>query len=116
MNEHKNPKPNLISERFKFNSRNRAENKTISEYMAELRRLTQYCDYGTVLNDMLRDRLVCGVNHSHIQRKLLSEGSSLTLEKALSIAISVEAAIKQSLLINSHQQTHRNPTSYNKMY
>ena len=76
--------------------------------MAELRRLTQYCDYGIVLNGMLRDRLVCGVNHSHIQQKLLSEGSSLTLEKALSIAISVEAAIKQSLLINSHQQHAEN--------
>ena len=31
MNEHKNPKPNSIAERFKFNSRNRAENETISE-------------------------------------------------------------------------------------
>ena len=52
---------------------------------------------------MLRDSLVCGVNHSQIQQKLLSEGSPLTLEKALSIAISIEAAIKQSL-INNHQQ------------
>ena len=102
--EHKNPKPNLIAERFKFNSRNRADSETTSEYTAELRLLTQYCDYGTVLNDMLRDRLAFGVNHSHIQQKLLSEESSLMLEKALSIAISVEAAIKESLLINNHQQ------------
>ena len=83
MNEHKNPKHNSIAEHFKFNSRNRAENETISEYMAELRRLIQYCDYGTVLNDMLRDRLVCGVNHNHIQQKLLSEGSSLTYQSRL---------------------------------
>ena len=67
--------------------------KTISEYMAKLPRLTQYCDYGTVLNDMLRDRLVCGVNHSQIQQKLLNEGSSLMLEKAISIAISTKVAI-----------------------
>ena len=72
--------------------------------MNELRLLTQYCDYGTVLNHMLRDRLVCGVNRSQIQQKLLGEGSSLTLEKALRFAISVEAAIKQSLLTNNHQQ------------
>ena len=39
MNEHKNLKPNSIAERFKFNSRNRAENETIPEYMAELWRL-----------------------------------------------------------------------------
>ena len=104
MSKHKNPKPNPTAERFKFNIRNRAHSETISEYMAELQRLTQCCDYGTVLNDMLRDRLGCGVNHSQIQQKLLRERSSLTLEKAQSIAISVEAAIKQSLLINNHQQ------------
>ena len=63
MSEHKNPKPNVIAERFKFNSRNRANNKSISDYMAELNRLTQFCDYGTVLNNMLRDRLVCGINY-----------------------------------------------------
>ena len=45
--------------------------------MVELQRLTQYCDYGTVLKEMLGDRLVCGVNHSQTQQKLLSEGSSL---------------------------------------
>ena len=101
MSEHKNPKPNSIAELFKFKSRNRADGKIISEYMAELRRLTQYCDYGTVLNHMLRDRLVCGVNRSQIQQKLLGEGSSLTLEKALSFAISVEAAI----IINKQSST-----------
>ena len=104
MNEHKNPKPNLISKNFKFNSRNHADVKTISEYMTKLQDLTQYCDYGTVLNNMLWNRLVCGVNHCQIREKLFSEGSSLTFEKVLSIAISIEAAIKQSLLINKHQQ------------
>ena len=68
--------------------------------------LNSVFDYGIVLNHMLQDRFVCGVNHSQIQQKLLSEGSSLTLEKALSIAISVEAAIKQTLLINNYQE-HR---------
>ena len=66
--------------------------------MAELSRLTQFCDYRTVLNDRLRDRLVCGVNQNQ------SEGSSLTLKRALSIAISVESAINQSSLINQYQE------------
>ena len=78
MSEHKNPKPNVFAERFKFNSRNRANNESISDYMAELKRLTQFCDYGTVLKDILRGRLVCGVNHKQIQQKLLSEASTLT--------------------------------------
>ena len=103
MGEHKNPKPNQIAERFKFNSRNCESNKSLSEYMAELCHLTQFCDYRTVLN-MLQNRLVYGTNHNQIQQKLLSEGLSLTLERALSIAISVESAINQLSLTSQYQQ------------
>ena len=53
---------------------------------------------------MLCDRLACSVNHNLIQQKLLSEGLPLTLKKALSIAVSVELAINQSLLLNQNQQ------------
>ena len=45
--------------------------------MAALRRLAEYCDYKQSLSEMLRDRLVCGVNNTRIQKALLSE-STLT--------------------------------------
>ena len=44
---------------------------------------------------MLRDRLVCGVNHEGIQRKLLTE-KDLTYEKALEISLTMETAEKGS--------------------
>ena len=103
MGEHKNPKPNQITEQFMFNSRNHKSNESISQYMAKLCQLTQFCDYRTVLNDMLNDRVVCSVNHNQIQQKLLSEGLSLTLERALSFAISIESEINKSSLINQYQ-------------
>ena len=68
MGEHKNSKPNPIAKRL---SRNRKSNESILDYMAKLRRLNQFYDYGTVLNDMLRDKLVCDLNHNEIQQKLL---------------------------------------------
>ena len=40
---------------------------------------------------MLRDRLVCGVNHSGIQRKLLSEGDT-SYKDTLALTQSIEAA------------------------
>ena len=43
---------------------------------------------------MLRDRIVCGINHEKIQQRLLSEGSLLTLEKTLEIAISIGKAVQ----------------------
>lgn len=44
-----------------------------------------------ILQQMMRDRLVCEVNDERIQRRLLSE-QILTFDKALKIAFSLEAA------------------------
>ena len=95
MRAHMNPQPNVISERFKFNSRDRKPNETIAEYIAELRRRTEFCNYGTSLSDMLRDRLVCGVNDRKIQLKLLGT-VNLTFARAREIAIAMEASVKDS--------------------
>ena len=68
MANHESPKRNPIVERFFFNMRNRKLGESISQYMAELRRLSQYCEHGDSLESMLRDRLVCGVNHDRTQQ------------------------------------------------
>ena len=73
----------------------------LSEYLAELRRLTENCDYKEQLEDMLRDRLVCGIKHEHIKQRLLSEADSLTLQRALDIAHSVESTIHQASMLRS---------------
>ena len=67
--------------------------------MAELRRLSQYCEYDDSLESMLRDRLVCWVNHDQTQQHLLSEGANLTLQKAMDISLSLESAIRQSAIM-----------------
>ena len=51
----------MIAERFKFNSHVRNANESISMIVAELRKLTEHCEYGDSLNDMLRDRLLISV-------------------------------------------------------
>ena len=50
MTNHKNPSRNHIAERFQFNMCNRKAGETVSQYMAELCRLSQYCEYGNSLN------------------------------------------------------------------
>ena len=70
--EHFNPKPSEVMQRFSFHSRMRTADETVIEYALAL-----------------RDRLVCGVNDCAIQRRLLSE-SNLDLTKALEIATTAE--------------------------
>ena len=60
-------------QRWKFNSRDRRQGESVVEYVAELRRLAQDCNFGDTLTVMLRDCLVCGINEDSIQRRLLSE-------------------------------------------
>ncbi len=63
LNEHLNPKPLVIAERFRFHKRNQAKGESVSEYIAELRRLSEHCQFGAGLADALRDRLVCGMHN-----------------------------------------------------
>ena len=84
-----------IVKRYQFNERKRAPNESIAAYLAACREIAQYCEFGESLPEMLRDRLVHGVNHEAIQKKLLSE-KDLTYEKALSLAQSIEASEKHA--------------------
>ncbi len=68
LEQHFSPKPSLLVSRFKFNTRERQAGESIATYMAKLRALGEYCNFGATLNDMIRDRLVCGVNDRNIQR------------------------------------------------
>ncbi|CAI5661061.1 unnamed protein product [Oreochromis niloticus] len=91
LNNHFHPKPSEIVQRWKFNTRNRRPEESVGDYVAELRKLAQDCNFGDSLTVMLRDRLVCGISDDRIQRRLLAE-DSLTFEKALKFAQAMEAA------------------------
>ena len=69
--------------------------ETIAAYVAELRALSEYCNFGDTLELMLHDRLVCGVNKPQIQKRLLAE-DRLTFKKALEISLALEAAMKDT--------------------
>ena len=68
LEKHYSPRPSEIVERFKFHSRNRKEDEGVAMYVAVLRKLSEHCNYGETLPEMLRDRLVCGINNEKIQR------------------------------------------------
>ncbi|XP_061883310.1 uncharacterized protein K02A2.6-like isoform X1 [Entelurus aequoreus] len=89
---HHNPKPSVIVQRFKFHSYFRRQGQSVANFVAELRQLSEHCDFGAVLDDMLRDRLVCGINNDATQRRLLGETPPLTFKKALEISQGMEMA------------------------
>ena len=61
-------------------------------FVADLRQITKFCEFKD-LDDMLRDRLVCGINDNRIERRLLAE-SDLDFQKVFHITQAMESADK----------------------
>ena len=90
LQDHFMPKPSVV-QRFKFNTRSQQLGETTAMFLAELRHLSEHCEYGITLDEMPRDRLGCGVRDIRIQRRLLPE-PKLTLKGALDLSLVIEAA------------------------
>ena len=98
--KHYEPKPLVISERFNFNRRQQGANEKIADYVAELRRLSAHCEFGTFLDDALRDRFVCGLRSEAMQRKQLLLETELTFSRAAEIAQNMESAASDTKLVS----------------
>ena len=92
---HFRPKPIIIAERFRFYKRAQQNGEKMADYLRELRRLAATCDFKEFLEEALRDRFVCGIKNEAVQRRLLME-SELTLNKAVEMAQSMEAAAQDA--------------------
>ena len=102
--DHLTPRPSSIVQRFHFNARTQSENESVSQYVAELRKLAETCEFDASLENMLRDRLVCGLRDPKTQRRLLAE-SQLTFGKAFEIAQASELAEKSVKDLQGQSQT-----------
>ena len=102
LSEHHDPPPSEIMQRFKFHTLTRTSGESIAAYVAALRTLGQTCGFENSLEDMLRDRLVCGVNNDEIQRQLLGvTDTKLDFKKALKLVVSMNAASKNALELHN---------------
>lgn len=61
LSSHFSCKPKAIVQRSEFNGWYCKLGESIADFCAELRRLVEHCKFGTVSEDVLRDRLVCSI-------------------------------------------------------
>ena len=123
--DHFQPKPNTILQRYTFYSAFRKKGQSINEYVAHLKDLARTCEFGTtppdvtltqqiILEENLRDRLVCGIADTAIQRRLLGE-TELTFEKALSIALAMESAASNTAQLHTSYGAPPTHSDVNKL-
>ena len=107
------PKPSAIVQRYKFNNCTRNQGESVASYVSHLRALTPFCDFRDTLDNMLRDCLVCGINHKQLQQHLLA-GPNLWFAKAMEIAqicSSFSRGNKGALPIQVHTVQTKNATA-----
>jgi len=88
------PEVNLTYERYKFLTRKQKQTESISDFIVELKKLANNCNYENLKDCLLCDALVIGVHDNSLRESLLRD-SNLTLEKALNTALAFENARKQ---------------------
>ena len=87
---------NIIYERYNFHTREQKEDESNSTYITALRRLAKSCSFGNITpDDLLRDRIVCGIKNKHLRQRLLQE-KALTLEKCVDMCKAAETAKSQA--------------------
>lgn len=96
--EHLSPKKNEKMERYMFAEAKQKATETIHEFVARLKDLSLHCNFSN-LNESLCDKFVCGVSDHDTRVALFSE-TDLTLDKAIKIATTREAAVKNAQSVN----------------
>ena len=78
-------KRNVIFERAKFNSRNQRAGESVDSFITDLYGLARHCNFGALKEELIRDRIVVGLQNRELSEKLQLD-PNLTLEKATNLA------------------------------
>ena len=88
---HFKPKRNVVYERYVFNLCSQNSDESIDEFLNRIRKLSSSCEFGTLTEELIRDKLVLGIQDETTKLRLLKE-DNLTLNKALNICRASEVA------------------------
>ena len=100
------PKKNETVERHKFFMRNQEPGESFDKYVTELRILEKTCDFGTLSDSLLRDRIVCGISSLSLRERLLRE-PSLTLKSCIDLCRASELSKERNKSLTSTDTVNR---------
>lgn len=103
--DHHHPAPSVTVQRYEFNKRIRKEGESFANFVAHLKQLSEHCKFGEALNDMLRDRLICGCNSERLRHQLLAKSPPPTFDEAFALAQAFESAERNAKDIQAPVQT-----------
>lgn len=94
------PRLNIPFERYRFNRRVQEPGESYDHYRTALLKLAEGCNFQSIMDEILRDRLIFGINDSHACEKLLRK-AKLTLAETDDICRSHESTASQMKLMDA---------------
>ena len=93
-------KRNVIFERARFNMRKQEPSEPVDAFITDLYCLSEHCEFGALREELIRDRIVVGLQDVKLSEKLQMD-SSLTLQTAINKARQNESVKKQQKILRS---------------
>ena len=78
--------------------------KSFDDYLCPLRELAKTCEFGDIMDEMIRDRIVLGTTDQSVRGRLLRE-SKLTLNGAVEMCRTSERTFCQLKKLQEHSET-----------
>ena len=94
MEKHCIGQTNVIYERYCFNNRNQETEESFDAYLTALKALAKTCNFGSLKDELIRDRIVYGIRDTGTRKKLLQE-AGLTLQRCIDTCRSAETTATQ---------------------
>ena len=113
--EYCEPKKNVTVMRYTFNSRNQQLGERFHDYLTSLKTLVKDCEFGTLEEEMLRDRLVCGIFNNDVRMRLLHT-NNLDLKTAVDTCLVAEMSSEQMKSFNTESSSEVNTLKSSKKY
>ena len=93
-------KRNVIFERAKFNQRRQTRDEPVETFITALYSLAEHCEFGTLREELIRDRLVVGLRDAKLSEALQMD-SDLTLSTAITKSRQSEAVKEQQTVVRN---------------
>ena len=94
----------VIYERYQFNNHNH-KSQSIETYAASLPALAATCAFGALNDELIRDRIVCGIQNNAVRHKLLQE-PNLSLSRCIDLCRATETTTAQVKAMAGQAESH----------
>ena len=79
--------------------------ESVDDFITDVYRLAEHCEFSELHNEMVRDRIVVGIKDSQLSEKMQLD-RKLTLEKAVSMAPQSETVKQQQTVVREGHTAH----------